>query len=1075
MTQYGRYELIERIGQGALTEVFRAKRYGVEGFEKVLVVKRLHQQLARDTELVQSFIQRAQLALRLSHSNVVHVLDLGEVELETGKSFFLATELVSGATLAELLAMRRGQNQPLSLEMALHIAAEICRALDHAHRRRDSLGGALGIAHEKLSAENVLLSDEGEVKVSDFCTAALGAEPRPGPNGVVADLNQVGALVYEMLRLAEPPQIAPDSTFTGFDLPIDDLLYRLLLGDPEFDAAEAHEQLLMHAYACHDWVGAEQVAALVGEWQQVVPQKQGETYPPQLRAMPSSQPPPVVGQGKAAELSLGDFRPFVGRSAETTQVGRRLAIVAHRKLQAIGIVGAPGIGKSRFVHELRRRLRRGGVNLAFHVARCPVGGRQQLFSGIAAMLRTLFGAEGDGALDHEGLVAMLRTLGLSGPRANAILCELGASLPEESSVPPLRAAVERVFSSLADDRMHIFAWDDAEQMDDESTELLARVAEALASKRVAFLFAARELSSEQLRGIDGFEEVRLGPLDRAALKRLIQVRLGAGELPEDVEAEVVARSAGNPMFAEELLREAVASGAISVQNGVVDTLDLQLISLVPDTLQAQLENRLRGASETELDLLRLVARLDEWAKPERLAEAVGQSTEEVQSLLLGLQQRNLVIVDPTRARLPSRLIDEALRADLKTDQLAELELRAADALLTGVADDARLLEQAALHLEAAGEPARAAETYERAARARAHSARPERTVPLMLRALELIPLETRTPRSVADAAKLLADASLVRGEDGRLSDMVRRLSSHLLARSDMTEPELVDALLDLVRVQRATLHFHEAQQLLLRTQVLATGDPARLLRVLLQLADTQIALGDFLPAIDTLARFDTVTQEPSEAQRHEALVLCAHAHAQAGKLGEALGLLEQADLLSVEPDDARAFRTAQVRALSYALGGDWDKSAMAAASAATRARALGLLQQETAYRHYEGEALTHIGEYARAYAAFRSSVAMARDTGSERWVNRNRMMLAFLEGKDGSALAKRQVGECLALAERQHQSQDISKGRLLLGLLLRSEGDELGAQRELQLARQVAVAIGHGLLVSECDAALESG
>ena len=165
-------------------------------------------------------------------------------------------------------------------------------------------------------------------------------------------------------------------------------------------------------------------------------------------------------------------------------------------------------------------------------------------------------------------------------------------------------------------------------------------------------------------------------------------------------------------------------------------------------------------------------------------------------------------------------------------------------------------------------------------------------------------------------------------------------------------------------------------------------------------------------------------------------------------------------------------RRLQVRALTHALGGEWELSGQAAANAASHARALGHSPQETAYRHYEGEALTNFGQYARAYAAFRSSLALARDIGSERWVNRNQMLLAFLEGREGSKEATRRIEDALEVAERQRETQDVAKGRLLLGCLIRLEGEEAAAQREFALARQISIAIGHGLLVSECDAAM---
>ncbi|HEU5076372.1 MAG TPA: AAA family ATPase, partial [Polyangiaceae bacterium] len=975
MTEYGRYQLFECIGQGGLTEVFRAKRYGVEGFEKTLVVKRLLDHWARDEDFVRRFIRQGQLALRLSHSNVVHVLDLGEVELPSGKSYFLATELVSGVPLADLLELARLRGRPFVLEMALHIAAEVCRALDHAHRRRDALGGALSIRHGKLTSANIFVSDEGEVKVADFCTAALAmANGSAAAAAALPDLAALGALLYEMLRLAPPP-VASAPAFTGLGLPIDELLGRLLLGDPALDAAEAHEQILMHAYACRDWVGAEQVRGLVSEWRAESPTRPTESFPPPLASIQSSFPPAVALDDKGAAPALGDFRPFVGRAVETKQIGMRLAQVTRRQLQAVGIVGAPGIGKSRFILELRRRLQRGGLNLAFHVVRCPVGGRQQAYSAVVTMLRALFGVVGTFSVDRASLVVLLRTLGLSGPKADAVLCELGASPETDSAAPPLGAAVEQIFSRLADDRMHVFAWDDADELDDASARLLSAASEVLVGKRIALLFAARSAPSQFLRDIEAFQEMRLEGLDATALARLVQVRLGVSDVPPELEDLVRNRSSGNPMFVEEILREGVTSGAIVTSGQSLVALDLERIAAVPETIETLLANRVRRLTDLELEALRLVARLDEWADVERIARSVRLPHDEVMALLLSLADRNLVVVEDERARLPTRLIEQALLADATPDLRAALEARAADALLEGGSDDARLLEQAALRMEAAGEPERASENYERAARARAENARPERTIPLMLKALELIPLETRSAASVLGAIELLASSS-VGGESAKLVEMVRRLAAHLLARSDVARDALVDGLLDLVRIQRATLYFHEALQLLLKTQSLARKAPGKLATVRLLLADTQIALGDFEPAIETLKRFDRMAVDPPEAQRHEALVVSAHAHAQKGDRVAALGLLESAATLEHAHDEGHALRRAQVRALVHALGNEWHDSGAAAATAANLARSLGRHQQETAYRHYEGEALTYLGDYPRAYAAFRSSLAL---------------------------------------------------------------------------------------------------
>src|SRR5690606_943930 len=428
-------------------------------------------------------------------------------------------------------------------------------------------------------------------------------------------------------------------------------------------------------------------------------------------------------------------------------------------------------------------------------------GDQQPYSAVVTMLRSIFGVEGTQPPDGEALVVALRTLGLSGPRANAILWELGAGSRAEVSAPPLSSAVERVFASLADDRMHVFAWDDAERLDEASANLLGAVAEALAGKRIAFLFAARELPKSALQRIESYHEVRLGALDPAALKRLMQVRLGVAQIPRELGAFVANRSGGNTMFAEELLREGVGDGAIQVRDAAIVSLDMHRLAGLPRSLEGELAYRVRRLSDAELEVLRLVARLDEWAEVERIARAIGSSKEETATLLVGLHDKNLVTMEQERARLPTRLIDAALRDGATPDQLAAMELRAADALLDGASDAARLLEQAAFALEAAGEPVRAAECYERAARVRATNARPERTVPLVLRALELVPLESRSADNLAACIQLLADSQVTGGQTLRLTDAVRRLGSHLVSHSDMERNARVDALLNLVRLQ----------------------------------------------------------------------------------------------------------------------------------------------------------------------------------------------------------------------------------------------------------------------------------
>ena len=159
---FGRYKLIERIAEGGMAEGFTAVLSGAEGFERLLVIKRLKPHLAVNPDAVNQFIDEAKLGSRLTHSNIVAVLDFGKV----GDGYYLAQEYVLGRTLAQIGA-RHLENfgQPVPPSVVFYIAHEVLAGLAYAHERTDDHGRPLEIVHRDVSPSNVMVSMQGEVKL----------------------------------------------------------------------------------------------------------------------------------------------------------------------------------------------------------------------------------------------------------------------------------------------------------------------------------------------------------------------------------------------------------------------------------------------------------------------------------------------------------------------------------------------------------------------------------------------------------------------------------------------------------------------------------------------------------------------------------------------------------------------------------------------------------------------------------------------------------------------------------------------------------------------------------------------
>jgi serine/threonine protein kinase len=231
-TVYGKYFLLDRIAVGGMAEVFKAKTFGVRGFERLLVIKRILPHLSKDEDFVEMFIDEAKISVELSHANIVQVTDLGKI----ADNYFIAMEYIDGKDLRAILKKAQTSNRPLSVEQAVFITIEVCKGLDYAHRKKSSsTNKPMDIIHRDISPQNVMISYEGEVKVVDFGIAKTAAKINQTQAGVLK--GKFGYMSPEQAMGLEVDQ-RTDIFSTGIILFEMLTGRRLFLGDTDFETLE---------------------------------------------------------------------------------------------------------------------------------------------------------------------------------------------------------------------------------------------------------------------------------------------------------------------------------------------------------------------------------------------------------------------------------------------------------------------------------------------------------------------------------------------------------------------------------------------------------------------------------------------------------------------------------------------------------------------------------------------------------------------------------------------------------------------------------------------------------------------
>ena len=223
----GKYILLDKLAVGGMAELYRAMITGVQGFEKLIAIKKILPHLATEEVLVRSFIDEAKLAALLHHQNIAQIYDFGSL----GDTYFIAMEYLFGKDCRALLRKAGEKNLPLGLQHALLIVSRICAGLDYAHKLKDFQGKPLNIIHRDISPQNILITYEGGVKIVDFGIAKAESQ---------ATMTQMG-MIKGKIAYMSPEQAAGkviDHRSDIFSCGI--ILYEMVTGARMFDGDTMH-------------------------------------------------------------------------------------------------------------------------------------------------------------------------------------------------------------------------------------------------------------------------------------------------------------------------------------------------------------------------------------------------------------------------------------------------------------------------------------------------------------------------------------------------------------------------------------------------------------------------------------------------------------------------------------------------------------------------------------------------------------------------------------------------------------------------------------------------------------------
>jgi serine/threonine protein kinase/tetratricopeptide (TPR) repeat protein len=785
----------------------------------------------------------------------------------------------------------------------------------------------------------------------------------------------------------------------------------------------------------------------------------------------------LVGERSLAEV----YGRFVGRKDELRIIGGQLAFANIGQGRILAVGGEPGVGKSRLLHEVRRRLREGGHDLGWYEARLHPQMRDMPLSGLQAMLREILGID---EIDPDPLVEekiqRLRALGLPDDERAAVATVLGQQAPlgEGSPRRVLRTALVRIANKLAEDRLTILSWDACNGLDDESEAVIDGLVQGVSESRVLVTLTYRPGFVHAWSSLPGYHEIQLGILPDAECKRLIQVRLRSREVPWELISDVTTKSGGNPLFIEEHLKTMLEAGAIEKQeSAIVYRRDLAEVG-VPRSLHGLVSSRIARLPFERKALLQVAAVIGSRFNVELLGEVAVQELGNLMGALEDLEARGIVRrLSPSEWSFSHDLVHDVVYDAIPLAERKLIHGRVAQTLEAIFPDRVdENLERLAVHHREGGDRGKAIEYLVKSGDRRAAEFAFDAAIAHYVRAIEMLGRSRPEPARLADLYRRAAHAAWKARRVELGLEKARSAQEIAEEAGDTRGAVLAMTLAGKLLTHEA--HFEEAMRYFDRGIELAREiqDDSCERDILGAMGETYARNGDFRKAVGFLEAAIEQCERAGEWDLTARYRLnAAPSYAGLGDRERAMASIDAAESIYwTRGDRMGVVECAKSRCFVNLLLVDWEGTVQAGLHALDLAKEYGIPYEIAADSHNVGEAYIRLGDFKKAFAMLRYSHEVCREHGFMKLQEINMMLLGYIDSvKFGSEEGLGRIQDAVRYALDNGYTFDVTQGQYYLGLALKDRGDLAGAKQALRESLRLGNEAGNLLYGPECEQVLK--